>query len=321
MPIEKNERFYQKAYGYLLNEEIVQRDILRFKKEDLQKNLDILRKYHYVPNTDIDTIIEQLKDKDFISVARSSSWKAGRISTMNHKGGKTQFKCFTAVFDLVNKWGYRRPYCWFQIFLNDAGEVVWLGHILRGERKSLYGICQKGVSWLGHILRRNPQSPVKGNHIYYLSSDNIVCRLTYRHKFIELFPNIYANPETVKDSYDERLDGLIITHHKQMRSFDPCFHFIENEEGKICIDLSEHFETGFFYKGPKWNYDEFKKVNYYSWIRPGDISKKEITELVSVKAENGLFRLEIENQTYPHRGYAFLDLKDLKIVKTVKPPQ
>jgi hypothetical protein len=35
-----------------------------------------------------------------------------------------------------------------------------------------------------------------------------------------------------------------------------------------------------------------------------------------VKAENGLFKIKIENKTYPRTGYAYLDLVKLGIVST-----
>jgi hypothetical protein len=91
-----------------------------------------------------------------------------------------------------------------------------------------------------------------------------------------------------------------------------------HEAGQVFIHLDEYFEKGFFYKGPKWTRDSYKKVNYYAWVQPWDVQKKEITELRGISAADGLFRLEIENNTYPHRGYAVLDLKDFKIVETGK---
>jgi hypothetical protein len=55
-------------------------------------------------------------------------------------------------------------------------------------------------------------------------------------------------------------------------------------------------------------YNEYKKVNYYSWIAA--VEKKD------VQTENGLFKIESENKTYPHSGYAYLDLTTLEIVRT-----
>ncbi|MDR3341220.1 MAG: hypothetical protein LBT14_00255 [Treponema sp.] len=54
------------------------------------------------------------------------------------------------------------------------------------------------------------------------------------------------------------------------------------------------------------HYNEYKKVNYYSWVTA--VEKKD------VQIENGLFTIEIKNKTYPHSGYAYLDLTTLEIV-------
>ncbi|MCL2007231.1 MAG: hypothetical protein FWG77_04010, partial [Treponema sp.] len=57
-----------------------------------------------------------------------------------------------------------------------------------------------------------------------------------------------------------------------------------------------------------------KKVNYYAWIPLNDVSKKEISEIRDVRAENGLFKIEIENNTYPHSGWAYLDITKMEVV-------
>jgi len=64
---------------------------------------------------------------------------------------------------------------------------------------------------------------------------------------------------------------------------------------KVNIDISKYFDGQFFYKGPKWKYE---------------YPPAEISVMKSIHAENGLLRIEIENVTYPHKGYFFLDIKD-----------
>jgi hypothetical protein len=91
---------------------------------------------------------------------------------------------------------------------------------------------------------------------------------------------------------------------------------LEHANGYKTIALDKYFRKGFFYKGPKYNYTEYKKVNYYAWISPSDEEKKEISEMRNISAEGGLFKIEIENMTYPHSGYAYLDLEKLEIVRT-----
>ena len=42
---------------------------------------------------------------------------------------------------------------------------------------------------------------------------------------------------------------------------------------------------------------------------------KENSKIRDVKAENGLFRIEIENLTYPHSGWVYLDLEKMELVR------
>ena len=80
--------------------------------------------------------------------------------------------------------------------------------------------------------------------------------------------------------------------------------------------MDEYFQKGFFFKGPKYNYDEYKKVKYYAWVQPWDRKKKEISEMRDIKAENGLFRIDIENNTYPHSGYVYLEPNKMEVIQT-----
>ena len=149
-----------------------------------------------------------------------------------------------------------------------------------------------------------------------MSAGNVVCRITYFHKELRIYPNICDEHELVANLDPISLDNVAKKYYKRLRYFDPQFLMLEHEAGNETIYLDEHFKKGFFYKGPKWNYDEYKKSNYYAWIRPSDIEKNNISDIRNVKTENGLFKIEIENNTYPHSGYAYLDLTKLEIVWT-----
>jgi hypothetical protein len=153
-----------------------------------------------------------------------------------------------------------------------------------------------------------------GGPIFWVSIENTVYRIIYFHKTLRFYSNICNGPELGLDQV--ALDKAVKKYHKCLRRFDPNFRIIEHETGYKTIELDQYFQKGFFYKGPKYNYAEYKKVNYYSWVGPIDAKKKEISEIEGIKAENGLFKIEIKNMTYPHSGYAYLDLAKLEIVRT-----
>lgn len=271
--------------SYFLNEGAIN-FILTMEKDDLEIQLIEAKKYCDIPVRDAGDLQNQLQDTKFLSIERASQWEFLTIPILNHNGDVHNFGYCRANFSLVNKWGYKKPYRYFQIIYSEDFFVIWLGYALIG------------------------------GPIFWVSTENTIYRIIYLHKELRLYPNICINPELVTNLNPILLDNVIKKYHKHLRYFDPKFILLEHENGYKTIDLDQYFSKGFFYKGPKWNYNEYKKVNYYAWISPGDVEKEEISEIKEVKTENGLFKIEIENKTYPHTGYAYLDLSKLKIIRT-----
>jgi hypothetical protein len=270
---------------YFLNEGAIN-FMLEMNKNDLEIQLKEARKHCDIPAKDATDLQNQLRDPDFLSVKRISPWKFSSIPVLNYTGDVHNFGCCRADFNLVNKWGYKQPYRCFQIIYSDDFFVIWLGYVLIG------------------------------GPVFWVSIGNTVYRIIYLHKTLRFYQNICSGPELVAGLDQTSCDNVIKKYHKCLRRFDPNFRIIEHETEYKTIALDQYFQKGFFYKGPKYNYAEYKKVNYYSWVGPIDAKKKEISEIGGIKAENGLFKIEIKNMTYPHSGYAYLDLEKLEIVRT-----
>jgi hypothetical protein len=66
------------------------------------------------------------------------------------------------------------------------------------------------------------------------------------------------------------------------------------------IDLNEKFYKRFFWRGMLWNRD---------WKGPLHI-------ITSLKFEDNLLRIDIENRTYPHSGFVLLDLKTAQVIES-----
>lgn len=93
------------------------------------------------------------------------------------------------------------------------------------------------------------------------------------------------------------LDNIVKKYEKRLSNNYPT-------NDRIEIKLDNCFKKGFFYKGPKYDFKNHQP--YYDYI----------SEINNVDAQNGLIRIEIENITYPHSGYAYLDLEKLEISHT-----
>ena len=114
-------------------------------------------------------------------------------------------------------------------------------------------------------------------------------------KNLKIFPNVCNETESVAGLVPETFDNVVRKHFKKLES-----EFDSSEKQRI--ELDRYFKKGFFYKGPRYDLK-----NPHSF-------EGEISVMKDVKAENGLFKIEIENRTYPHSGYVYLDLARFNIV-------
>ena len=252
-------------------------------EEALENKLKEAKKYCTIPVKDAEDMLNNLQDPDFLGLERISPWEFSSIPILNYNGKVHNFSYCRANFSCVNKWRYKQPYKYFMIIYSDDFYVTWVGNVLTSEP------------------------------VFWVSVDNTVYRLTYSHKRLLLYPNICSELELVTGFDQVCLDKVVKKYYKLLRVFDPNFIMLEHETGYKTIVLDTYFPKGFFYKGPKYNYSEYKKVNYYAWIGSADAEKKEISEIKNVITENDLFKIEIENQTYPHTGYVYLDLEKVEI--------
>ena len=258
--------------------------ILKMNRDTLENRLKKAKNYCSIPAKDAEDLLNQLQDTDFLGIERISPWEFSTIPVLNYTGEVRNLSCCRANFDLFNKWGQKSPYKYIQIIYSDDYFITWFGNVLTGKP------------------------------VFWVSVDNTVCRITYTHKILTLYPNICNELELLDCLNQVNMDNVVKKYYKQLRIYDPKLILLEHETGHKQINLDKYFHKGFFYKGPKYNYNEYKKVNYYAWVSPNDISKKEISELRDVKAENGLFRIEIENNTYPHTGWVYLDLERMEVM-------
>jgi hypothetical protein len=130
-----------------------------------------------------------------------------------------------------------------------------------------------------------------------VSIEETIYLITYLHKRLWLYLNACVEPELIPDLDTILLDNIV---NKYEKRFTLDYHANESKE----IELDQCFKKCFFYKGPK--YDFRNRLPYYDFI----------SKIKNVEAENGLIKIEIENTTYPHTGYAYLDLAKLEITHT-----
>jgi len=134
------------------------------------------------------------------------------------------------------------------------------------------------------------------NLFYFIKFNNNFYAIKNDHKMLYIYKNIniITKKLTVYQNYDN-LDDI----YKEN-------DYEEKKCEEIGIDLSDYFPVGFFYRGPKYT-KEWKEL-----YPKGFNIYREIT------FQNRLLRIEIENLSYPHKGYVLLDLESEKVIEAKK---
>jgi hypothetical protein len=214
------------------------------------------------------------------SYCRNGDWKYECIHILNNDGNIISLGTRTARFRIVTKLGQESVLQKYRIIVSRDNKILWIGSY-------------------------------RDNN-YFISCGEKICELKYEHKTLEFFPNISTDDEYFVENDNEKNDDLIRKYRKNIGRYRSTQ--IENvrklfAEEKIGVDISldEHFEKGFFYKGPKWNknWDEYYGYNYR-------------TLLIDIIVKDGMFCIEIENITYPFYGYVLFDLNEFKILEAKK---
>ena len=265
-------------YRNLANREI-KKMIKGYSKIAKKSSLTVadVKKAFGIPDGDMDVLLKQFREKDFIEYCRDDEWRLGFTKVLDSDGNVKEYETRTAHFRYINKWdqkGYLQEY---RIIVNEKNKIVWAGFY---DEKH-----------------------------YFISVGEEIYSIKYEHKKIYLNKNIISNDEYFDFNTDghNTADNIIKTFFKYMGTYrftdiENAKEVLEKDKTGVCISIDEYFEKGFFYKGLRWN------ISWRDYLYPNDI-----TILANIQAKDNLFRIEIENITYPFYGYLILDLKNLKL--------
>ena len=256
-----------------------------FKKFDIQEktkkvleNFDF-RKLYGLPEGDIDVLLKQFREDNFTEYSRKNAWQHGFIKVVCNDGEIRAYQTKVSSFRYINKWNQKSGLREYMLIIGDNKKILWIG------------------------------SSYENSH--FIAVDNKIYNFCYKHKQINLFPNIASGEEYFLEDNNAINDELVNKYKNNIGVFRACSlenagSILKEEKIGVTISINDYFEKGFFYKGIKWN-------KYYNHMYP-----EGITKLISIQVKDGLFYFEIENVTYPHYGYFLLDLNTLKITEAKK---
>ena len=229
-------------------------------KESLKLYHKILDAYG-IHNVDRAKEYSSLIENLIFKPKRLSDWKHKKLKFINLTKKNINLSYSYATFILENNWKHSLSKSKHRIIYDNNGNIYWLDNFKEPE--------------------------------YFIYDTNLLCGLSYDHYaagdklFIITNTNgtkkLKIDIESINDNFLDSVSQNIekITTKQQ------------------SIDITECFDHGFFYKGPKWK---------------NETPLAPITRIKRLEAERGFLKVIIENVTYPHSGYIILDFKNRKIL-------
>ena len=262
-----------------------------------------------IKNTDFDTVIDFLKEHtlftDYI------------LYTDNERAQKLLAKILNAFKikeeNLSEKIEYIVSNASMERVKIDNWEYLPMALITENDENNVLTCCCANFKTANKWGRETAPSKIKiihnkNRHViwikndykdpsYFISFGEEIYAINYEHKKLIIYKNIgiISKKIIVNEEYDN-LDDIVKENDNDYL----------NKCEEIKIDLSEYFPIGFFYRGPQWT-KEWKEL-----YPNGIIDYKEIIFV------NGFLKIEIENISYPHKGYVLLDIKNFVIIEAKK---
>jgi hypothetical protein len=177
----------------------------------------------------------------------------------------------------------------FQLISDTAKKIKFCCYFAEFNYVNKWGYSSKPITYKAIHDNKHFYWPINryDEPQFYVLKNNKIYGISYKHKIITIYKCLKRIYDKKTVDFNEWLDGVIAKDVKR------------NKIDKNKIDLSEHFYTGFFYKG--FLYDR-------NWEKP-------ITIMKGIEFVDGKLKIDIENLTYPHKGYVLLDLENTKIIE------
>jgi hypothetical protein len=223
-------------------------------------------KYGFIPNNDLELLMEEIRDSIFIEYKRITPWHISKINVLDASGEIIPYGYCKAYFNLSNKWGFQsRNYLHRIIYDSKTLTVVWAD--------------------FGNYNNIDINEKLEDSE-NYISYKNKVYELRYIHTDFWLMKNPDLQGTILKCLDDNILDEYINNICKE--SIDRGHGFILDIENAKVADLADLLGKDFFKNGPKWKYGK-NTINY------NGIAATEIKEIVT---EKNIFKIIIENNTF-----------------------
>jgi len=246
---------------HFLSKDTIKYEFGDMNDDDLLFCIRMLIKYEILPNRDEKILLEQIRDKDFISHDRLTPWKLDEVDSIDSKTGKTALWCAETKFRLSNLWGFTKS----EYF-----------HTLLFDRKTLE------VLWAD--LGNYDDTTYKNRDYRFISHNHNVYNVCYIQANLWFFQNPCKEKKLLGTDNDS-LD--LFVNNELEESIDNGHGFIMDIEfAKIC-DMEKCIDSKFFANGPNW-----KHGNYTMY------KGKTATYIKDIYNKDGRIHIVIENNTF-----------------------
>jgi hypothetical protein len=263
---------------HFLNKYLIKNEFLDLNDEKLKYVLKTFIKYDFIQNKDLELLINEIRNINFIEYKRTTPWHFSEINVLDSSGKIISYGYCKANFHLINKWGFKSD--------NRLHRIIY-------DKESLT-VLWANFGYLTDIdINENIETSEK-----YISHNYNVYNISYIQTHLWIIENPDAQRTKLKGLDNNLLDEYI--NYICEETINRGHGFIIDIEHAKVADITDLLGNRFFKNGPEWKYS--KNTIYYNGITA--------TNITDIITEKNMFKLIIENNTYKNikKKVIYLDM-------------
>ena len=288
---EEKDLLYESAIkDHFLIKPVLKDKLYCLNDADLKYVLAVLSKYDYIPNEDPAILAKQIKEENFIEYKRTTPWYFSDIDVLDSAGDHISYGYCKANFHFVNTWGHTSEHFLHRIIYDKATMVVCWADL---------GTYTDNFDEIKNIIKNAEEGE------FFVSFGNQVFRITYISRSV-CFERSHDTSQTKLESIENNSFDAYVINNICKESEDGCIYGNVSEyEFMQFAEVTDCVSKNFFKKGPQWKYGDSCEMN--EGITP--------TNIKGIYADNGIFKICIENNTFaiPQTAIICLDIENLEI--------
>ena len=228
---------------HFLNRNIIKNEFFNLSDDELKYVLKALVKYHYAPDSELELLMAQIKDDNFIEYKRVSPWYFSDINVLDSDNNYVTHDYCKSNFHFMNKWGHSSSKILHRLIYDKKSfKVLW------GDFGNYSDIDLDDIAAIKRI-----------EDVVFISRKDKVYQIYYIPPYIYLKSSPDAQQTKLNNAESDTLDEYIFMFCSE--DIDSGYGFILDNDFMETIDITPLTGEKFFDRGINWQYGSSDYIN------------------------------------------------------------